>query len=94
MLNWLDSLLVGSRFFAALGPTDHQASTSTQASLFLSNTTLQWIENIRHKYDMPGIGIGLVGRFNHPEAEWKTETLSFGQKDELESPFEDHVSSH
>lgn len=62
-----------------------------QSSQFLSETTVQWLEDARGRYDAPGFAIGIIASPARTGEDWKTEILTFGHKDHKGGLYEAEV---
>jgi hypothetical protein len=48
----------------------------------IGRETVEWVETIRQKYDIPGISLGVVASPNRTGHEWVTEAHGFGHMDD------------
>lgn len=101
MLFWAQTLLAGLVTLVASFLYSHllhhssspMATTEkTGARGLISPETLAWIQDIRDKYDLPGIGIGIIGSPAYTGSGWKNETHSWGVMDHTGRPVHDKVS--
>lgn len=97
MLTSLVNLLLGLPLFRVGSERlqDGRHDFPTPDSTLLSSKALQWVEDIRVKYDMPGIGIALVAGRTEDDGrtKWETEMLSFGRADSEGRAFTDDLSN-
>lgn len=67
---------------AGLALTANQLVPNTKSKGLVSHETLEWVESIREKYDIPGIGLGIIASPNRTGHDWEQETHGFGYVDE------------
>ena len=95
MIKWLQYLLAGAltlRPHRNYPPLDQQVKAAPGSSKFLSSHTLQRLDGLRERYDVPGFGIGIITSPEHAGDDWKSEVLSFGHCDHQYQPYREEVS--
>lgn len=70
---------------ASCSPSNHHP-TSSRTKRYIG------VEEVRQRYDMPGIAIAVTRVANDTEREREEEMLSFGHKDHQGNPFDKDVS--
>lgn len=61
----------------------------------VSPDTLRWIDDLRAKYGVPGMGITVIrkdGSSGAADHAWKTQTATFGKRNAAGDPFDDKAS--
>lgn len=64
------------------------------SSGLISKETLDWVEDIREKYSIQGISIGIIASPNNDKDGWRRETHGFGYMDEKGRPIDGEASEH
>jgi hypothetical protein len=72
-----------------LWPSSHDTNNLQHG---LPQETLDWIEKIRQKYELPGIAIGVIASPEYTGSNWKNVTYGFGHMDQYGRPIDDQVS--
>ena len=95
MIKWIQYLLSSAPTLTLpqIGPSfDRQALPARQSSRYISDTTIQWLDGFREKYDVPGFGIGIISSPARTEHGWQSEILSFGHSDNHCKAYKEEVS--
>lgn len=74
MYQWVQAITAG------LALSSNRIFTTSKG--LVKHETLDWIESIRNKYDIPGISLGIVASPNRTGHDWVTEHHGFGHMDE------------
>lgn len=95
MIKWLQSLLIGGLALdipGGIASITQRPLNAQSPSTFVSKPTVEWLDDLLQRYDIPGLGIGLIVSPWRAGVDWKTEFLSFGHKDHEYRPYEMDVS--
>jgi CubicO group peptidase (beta-lactamase class C family) len=90
MFSWLQPLISVAVFVLPYFLTP----PSQAPNGLISQATLEYIESIRLKYDVPGISIGIIGSPHSTSDGWKNETHGFGYMNSQGRPVDGDVSPH
>lgn len=74
MVQWLQPLIS----VAVLVISFFSSHPNQSPQALISNATIDYIESIRLKYDVPGISIGIIASPTHTGHDWQNETHGFG----------------
>jgi hypothetical protein len=90
MFSWLQPLISVAVFVLPYFLTP----PSQAPNGLISQATLEYIESIRLKYDVPGISIGIIASPHSTRDGWKNETHGFGYMNSQGRPVDGDVSLH
>jgi hypothetical protein len=88
MLVKLSTLLVG---FISLNPLNLSILWNRSRPNIISPSAISWLEDIRVKYDLPGISLGAIASPLFTGTEWKNQTIHSGSLANGK-PIDDEVS--
>jgi hypothetical protein len=75
MMVWLISLLIG---FLSYNPCSYFSMLYAPHQDIISPSAITWLKDIRTKYDIPGISLGVIASPSFTASGWKNQTFHTG----------------